>query len=76
MEIVFDSQNYVRKEWKPIAIGGSTNAKLFPNAVSFGPSMPNTEYTGHSEHEFITEQQFRLTLAMYTAMMVDIAGNK
>ena len=61
---------------KPIAIGGSTNAKLFPNAVSFGPSMPNTEYTGHSEHEFITEQQFRLTLAMYTAMMVDIAGNK
>ncbi|NQZ13041.1 MAG: dipeptidase, partial [Algicola sp.] len=38
------------KNPKPISIGGSTNAKLLPSAVSFGPSMPGTEYTGHSEH--------------------------
>lgn len=59
---------------QPIAIGGSTNAKLFPNAVSFGPSMPGTEYTGHSEHEFITQEQFLLTIKMYTAAIIEIAG--
>ncbi|WP_323845432.1 dipeptidase [Microbulbifer magnicolonia] len=62
------------KDAGPIAIGGSTNAKLLPNAVSFGPSMPGAAYTGHSEHEFITEEQFRLNLKMYTAMMIEI-GN-
>lgn len=63
------------KNAKPVAIGGSTNAKLFPNAISFGPSMPGTEYTGHSEHEFITRENFVLTLKMYTAMMIEISLN-
>ncbi|MCW8125713.1 dipeptidase [Microbulbifer halophilus] len=58
----------------PVAIGGSTNAKLLPHAVSFGPSMPGKAYTGHSEHEFLTVEQFRLNLQMYTAMMIEI-GN-
>ncbi|MFV8783357.1 dipeptidase [Microbulbifer sp. SA54] len=58
----------------PVAIGGSTNAKLLPNAVSFGPSMPGKAYTGHSEHEFITVEQLRLNLKMYTAMMIEIAN--
>lgn len=61
------------KDPKPHAIGGGTNSRLFPNAVSFGPSMPNTEYTGHSEHEFITMKQFVLNLHMYTAAMVELA---
>ncbi|GMG86960.1 dipeptidase [Biformimicrobium ophioploci] len=59
---------------KPIAIGGSSNAKLLPDAISFGPSMPGQIYTGHTEHEFITEEQFRLNLKMYTAMMIEIAN--
>ncbi|GAA0345686.1 dipeptidase [Bowmanella denitrificans] len=59
---------------EPIAIGGGTNSRLFPNAVSFGPSMPGVEYTGHSEHEFISRAQFRLNLQMYTAVMVELAG--
>ncbi len=58
---------------KPIAIGGGTNSRLFPNAVSFGPSMPNTEYTGHSEHEFITMEQFVLNLKMYTAVLIELS---
>ncbi len=58
---------------KPIAIGGGTNSRLFPNAVSFGPSMPNTSYTGHSEHEYITMEQFVLNLKMYTAVLVELA---
>jgi len=58
---------------KPIAIGGGTNSRLFPHAVSFGPSMPNTVYTGHSEHEFITNKQLLLNLKMYTAVLIELA---
>jgi dipeptidase D len=57
-----------------VSIGGGTNAKLFDNAVSFGPSMPGKRYTGHSEHEFITLEQLALNLRMYTAMMIEL-GN-
>lgn len=60
-------------EVEPISIGGGTNSRLFPNAVSFGPSMPGKEYTGHSEHEFITMKQFILNLKMYTAVLVELA---
>lgn len=62
------------KNPQPISVGGSTNAKLLPNALSFGPSMPGAEYTGHSEHEFISVKQLKLNLAMYTAMMIEL-GN-
>lgn len=64
------------KDAKPIAIGGGTNSRLFPNAVSFGPSMPGKAYTGHSEHEFITMEQFELNLRMYTAVLVELATSK
>ena len=57
-----------------VSIGGGTNAKLFDNAVSFGPSMPGKRYTGHSEHEFMTLEQLELNLRMYTAMMIEL-GN-
>ncbi len=58
---------------KPISIGGGTNSRLFPNAVSFGPTMPGMVYSGHSEHEFITVKQLLLNLQMYTAVMVELA---
>ena len=61
------------KDVKPIAIGGGTNSRLFPTAVSFGPSMPGKNYTGHSEHEFITVKQFKLNLKMYTAAFIELA---
>ena len=57
---------------KPISIGGGTNSRLFPTAVSFGPSMPGKEYSGHSEHEFISYEQFILNLKMYTAVLVEL----
>lgn len=60
------------KDAKPISIGGGTNSRLFPNAVSFGPSMPNVAYTGHTEGEFITMKQFVLNLKMYTAALVEL----
>lgn len=58
----------------PISIGGGTNVRLLPNGVSFGPAMPGAVYTGHTEHELITRDQFLLNLRMYTAMMVEVAG--
>lgn len=61
------------KDAKAVAIGGGTNSRLFPNAVSFGPSMPGAKYSGHSEHEFITTRQLLLNLQMYTAVLVDLA---
>ncbi|MCU8037997.1 dipeptidase [Shewanella sp. SM69] len=61
---------------KPVAIGGSTNSKLFPNALSFGPAMPGVEYTGHTEKEFITHKQFMLNLKMYTAAFIEISAVK
>ncbi|MDT3308003.1 dipeptidase [Shewanella vaxholmensis] len=61
---------------KPVAIGGSTNSKLFPNALSFGPAMPGVEYTGHTEKEFITHKQFMLNLQMYTAAFIELSAVK
>ncbi|WP_259649950.1 dipeptidase [Shewanella sp. c952] len=61
------------KDPQPVAIGGSTNSKLFPNALSFGPAMPGVEYTGHTENEFITYEQFMLNLKMYSAAFVELA---
>lgn len=69
---VFSSYTGI-KDAKPVSIGGGTNSRLFPNAVAFGPSMPDAIYTGHSEHEFITMKQFVLNLKMYTAVMVELA---
>jgi len=57
----------------PIAVGGGTNSRLFPSAVSFGPTMPGKVYTGHSEHEHMTEKQLLLNLEMYTAVLVELA---
>lgn len=61
------------KDPQPVSVGGGTNSRLFPNAVSFGPAMPGKVYTGHSEHEFITEKQLLLNLQMYTAVLVELA---
>ena len=58
----------------PIAVGGGTQARLLPNGVNFGPSMPGAVYTGHSDHEFMTADQLRLNLTMCAAALADLAG--
>lgn len=59
---------------EPVSIGGGTHARMVPGGVNFGPSMPGERYTGHSEHEFLTREQFELNLLMYTSLLVDLAG--
>lgn len=58
----------------PVAVGGGTQARLLPHGVNFGPSMPGAAYTGHSDHEFVTVEQFRLNLMMQAAMLVELAA--
>jgi len=58
----------------PISIGGGTHARLLPDGVNFGPAMPGVPYTGHSEHEYLTREQFLLNLEMYTSLLVDLAA--
>ena len=58
----------------PVAVGGGTQARLLPNGVNFGPSMPDAAYTGHSDHEFVTVEQLRLNLMMQAAMLVELAA--
>ena len=62
------------KNPKPISSGGGTHARLFPHGVDFGPAMPSVPYTGHTEHEFLTQNQLELNLKMYTAMIATL-GN-
>ncbi len=57
-----------------ISIGGGTHARVMPNGLNFGPTMPGEVYTGHTEYEFIGREQMRLNLRMYTAMLVELAG--
>jgi dipeptidase D len=59
---------------QPISIGGGTHARVVPNGVNFGPTMPGEAYTGHTEREYISPEQMRLSLKMYTAMLVELAG--
>lgn len=59
---------------RPVAIGGATHARMVPNGVNFGPAMPGEPYTGHSEHEYLSRARFLQTLEMYTAVLVELAG--
>jgi dipeptidase D len=65
-----------RPDPQPIAIGGGTHARLMPSGVSFGPAMPGEPATGHSEHEYLTREQLDLSLEMYAAMLVELAGGR
>ena len=58
---------------EPVSIGGGTHARLVPHGVNFGPAMPGEPYTGHSEHEYISREQLRRDLMMFTSLLVDLA---
>ncbi len=49
----------------PIAIGGATYARAFPNHVSFGANMPNNEDMCHKNDEFICIDNLMLTAKIY-----------
>ena len=51
----------------PVAIGGGTQARLFPDGVDFGPAMETEGYRGHGPDEYVTldelERNAELTIA-------------
>ncbi|MGS0466261.1 hypothetical protein ACU8V3_03080 [Cobetia marina] len=60
---------------EPRSSAGSTTAKLLPNAINFGPSMPGETYTGHTSEEFKRVDNLLLDIQMFTEMMARI-GNQ
>ena len=49
---------------EPLSIRGGTYARLFPGAVSFGPSLPGKPYRGHAPNESIELATLDATLQM------------
>jgi len=45
------------KPGKPIAIGGGTQARLFPNGVDFGLSTDEKHYRGHGADEYMRPEE-------------------
>ena len=48
---------------------GATSVHELPNGVQFGLSRPEVKYTGHTDNEFKTVDQFLLDLQIVTEMM-------
>lgn len=54
---------------RPVAIGGSTQARLFPGGVDFGPGSPTGGYRGHGPDEYLTVAELgRITELTVTAL--------
>ena len=57
----------------PIAIGGATYARAFPNAVAFGPVFPGEESRIHQKDESITADAFIKCAEIYRAALEKLA---
>jgi acetylornithine deacetylase/succinyl-diaminopimelate desuccinylase-like protein len=54
------------------SFAGATSVHELPNGVQFGLAMPNVKYTGHTDNEFKTVEQFMLDLQIVTEMMARV----
>ena len=57
----------------PIAIGGATYARAFPNAVAFGPVFPGEESRIHQRDENITVDALVKCAEIYRAALLKLA---
>jgi succinyl-diaminopimelate desuccinylase len=55
------------------SMGGGTYARRLPNAVVFGPKMPDEEYTGHQPDEFIKLSTLETNIEILTHTITDFA---
>lgn len=60
---------------KPIAIGGATFARAFPNCVSFGANFPGDKDMCHQTDEFISIDKLLLACKIY-AKAILFLGNR
>ena len=63
------------REEQPLAIGGGTYAKAFPNMVAFGPAFPGDPETVHQPNECISVKTLMESLKLTGAAMWELAGS-
>jgi acetylornithine deacetylase/succinyl-diaminopimelate desuccinylase-like protein len=56
---------------KPESIGGGTYARRLPNAVVFGPALPEEEYLGHQPNEYFLISTLMKNVEILTHTMVE-----
>lgn len=61
------------REEQPLAIGGGTYAKMFPNMVAFGPVFPGQEDHIHQPNESISIEDLMLSVQLSAEAMVALA---
>lgn len=55
---------------QPVAIGGGTQARLFPGGVDFGPAEDMVHYRGHGTDEYLTPAEIeRIAALTATALL-------
>lgn len=58
---------------EPIAIGGATFARAFPNCVSFGANLPGHQDMCHQTNEFISIDNLLLSCKIYARAIYELS---
>lgn len=58
---------------QPMAIGGGTYAKMFPNMVAFGPTFPGQEDNIHQPNECVSIENLMMSIQLTAEAMVALA---
>ena len=72
-KLVSTYENVTGEHLEPIAIGGGTYAKHFPNMVGFGPSFPGDEDVIHQPNERMNIEQFMKALEIIAIAEYELA---
>lgn len=59
--------------FEPIAIGGATYARAFPNCISFGMNFPNNKDMCHQVDEFVDIDQLMLATNIYAKAIFELS---
>lgn len=57
----------------PIAIGGATFARAFPNCISFGPNFPGQQDMCHQVDEFISISNLMFCTKLYAKAIYELS---
>jgi dipeptidase D len=69
-------QEVTGRPGKPVAIGGGTQARLFPGGVDFGPAEDMVRYRGHGTDEYLTPEELHRIAELTVAAVWKLAGPK
>lgn len=70
---IFNNKTNLKES--PIAIGGGTYARAFPNFVSYGATMPGDKDMCHQVNEFIEIDKLILSSKIYAEAIYELANN-